>query len=86
MCCIESSSLVAAGFGTIILSDRLPGFIGPFPPPLLIRLYAISLYILLKIPKKSILFSTFILEKCSQFLYRLFCLLLVECYKYFFQE
>jgi len=36
----------------------LPGFIGPFPPPLLIRLYAISVDILLKNRKKSMLFST----------------------------
>jgi len=31
----------AAGFGTFAFFARLPGFIGPFPPPLLIRLYAI---------------------------------------------
>ena len=87
MCAVSNPHLsFAAGFGTLAFYTRLPGFIGPFPPPLLIRLYAISLYILLKIPKKSILFSTFILEKCSQFSYGLFILLLVECYKYFFQE
>ena len=38
VCSIESSSFVAAGFGTLV-HTRLPGFIGPFPPPLLIRLY-----------------------------------------------
>ena len=39
---------------------RLPGFIGPFPPPLLIRLYAISLYIILIFLQKSRLFSLFV--------------------------
>ena len=42
MCVISIPHLsFAAGFGTFFLSDRLPGFIGPFPPPLLIRLYVI---------------------------------------------
>ena len=33
--------IYTAGFGT--LQSRLPGFIGPFPPPLLIRVIKLSL-------------------------------------------
>ena len=35
---IESSSFVCRRIWHLVPKDRLPGFIGPFPPPLLIRL------------------------------------------------
>jgi len=63
MCAVSNPHLsFAAGFGTFSIIDRLPGFIGPFPPPLLIRLYAINKYILRIFVEKSILFSTFFLQ------------------------
>ena len=60
----------AAGFGTNILSDRLPGFIGPFPPPLLIRLYAVFIYILLKKRRLSSVFVTFIYNYVIDFFWK----------------
>ena len=84
-CAVSNPHLsFAAGFGTLAFYTRLPGFIGPFPPPLLIRLYAISFNILLIFSKKSTVFSGNYPEKCSQFCYGLFIILLVECYKMLF--
>ena len=56
MRCIEPSSFVCRRIWHLFLSDRLPGFIGPFPPPLLIRLYAIFEVIIHAFSQMSTLF------------------------------
>ena len=56
----NGSSLVCRRIWHLSISARLPGFIGPFPPPLLIRLYAIPC-IFYCFSAKSQYFSCFIL-------------------------
>ena len=79
MCALSNPHLsFAAGFGTFFLSDRLPGFIGPFPPPLLIRLYAVFGEYLTDFFEKVKGYLINFSHKCSQFPYGLFCINLLK--------